>query len=97
MSHTAQMVANTECEISRFDIHNISKIEIVINRYSNINIKGEFRVIYKNESNNWIEILKLSENENLSPRDEWEVFSMNINEDNYEVKFIFNKKILIIK
>ena len=91
------MITDTECEISRIDIHNINKIEIVIIRYSNVNIMGEFKILYKNESNNWIELLKSFENDSLTSRDDWEIFTININENNYGVKFIFNKKILIIK
>ena len=57
------MLANTQCEISRNDIHNVNKIEIVKNRYSNSDTMGEFFVLYKNDSNNWVEILKLPEND----------------------------------
>ena len=35
---------NTYAEISRFDIHNIRKIELIINRYSQDNIMGESSV-----------------------------------------------------
>ena len=42
--------SNTYAEISRFDIHNIIKIELVINRYSQDNIMGEFSVFYKNSN-----------------------------------------------
>ena len=90
--NTFYMLANTQCEISRNDIHNVSKIEIVISRYSNNNTMGEFSVLYKNDSDNWIEILKLSENSELTDREEWGTFTIDINENNYGIKFIFDKK-----
>ena len=42
------LTSNTYAEISRFDIHNIIKIQLVINRYSLDNIMGEFNILYKN-------------------------------------------------
>ena len=36
------LTSNTYAEISRFDIYNIIKIELIINRYSQDNIMGEF-------------------------------------------------------
>ena len=95
--NTYYMLANTQCEIERNDIHNVNKVDNVINRYSNSSTMGEFYVLYKNDSNNWVEILKLAENESLTNRDDWEIYTININEKNYGIKFIFDKKILIIK
>ena len=64
------MLANTRCEVCRYDIHNVNKIEIVINRYSNLNTMGEFFVLYKSDSDNWVEALKLPENDRLTGRDD---------------------------
>ena len=38
------LTSNTYAEISRFDIHNIIKIELIINRYSQDNMMGEFNI-----------------------------------------------------
>ena len=38
------LTTNTYAEISKFDIHNIIKIELIINRYSHDNIMGEFSI-----------------------------------------------------
>ena len=37
---------NTYAELSRFDIHDIIKIQLIINRYSLDNIMGEFNILY---------------------------------------------------
>ena len=42
---------NTYAEISRYDVHNIIKVELIINRYSLDNIMGEFSVFYRNSNN----------------------------------------------
>ena len=86
------MLAKTQCEISKNDVHSVNKIEIVISRYSNINVMGEFYVLYKNNSKSWVELLKLPENDRLTSRSDWGVFTININENNYGIKFVFEKK-----
>ena len=45
------LTSNTYAEIFRFDIHNILKVELIINRYSQDNIMSEFSVFYKNSNN----------------------------------------------
>ena len=86
------LASNTYAEFSRFDIHNIIKIELIINRYSLDNIMGEFSVLYKNSNDEWIEIHKIDENTNLNAINEWETISITISENNYGVKFRHKKK-----
>ena len=50
------LTSNTYAEISSFDIHIIIKIELIINRYSQDKIMGEFSIFYKNSNNDWIEV-----------------------------------------
>ena len=89
---TYYMIANTECEIIKDNIHNISKIDFIYNRYSNSGKMGEFKILYKNKDDEYIESLKFSEKDSLKLRNEWLSSSTNINESNYGVKIIFNKK-----
>ena len=84
--------SNTYAEISRFDIHNIIKIEIIINRYSLDNIMGEFSVFYKISNDEWIELYKINENENINAINEWEPITLSISENNYGIKIRHNKK-----
>ena len=83
---------NTYAEISRFDIHNIIKIELIISRYSLDNIMGEFNILYKNSNDEWIELYKIEENINITPRDQWESITLSISENNYSIKFRHDKK-----
>ena len=83
---------NTYAEISRFDIHNIIKIELIMNRYSLDNIMGEFTILYKNSNDKWIELYKIEENSNITPRDQWDEIKITISENNYGIKFKHNKK-----
>ena len=83
---------NTYAEISRFDIHNIIKIQIIINRYSQDNIMGEVIILYKNSNDEWIEFYKIEENTKITPRDEWETITLTISEINYGIKIRHNKK-----
>ena len=86
------LTSNTYAEISRFDIHNIIKIELIINRYSLDNIMGEFSVLYKNSNDEWIEIHKIEENTNTNAINKYETISLTISEKNYGIKFRHNKK-----
>ena len=90
--HTYNMIAKTECEIIKDNIHNTSKIDFIYNRYSNSGKMGEFKILYKNKDDEYIESLKFSENDSLTLRNECLSSSTNINESNYGVKIIFNKK-----
>ena len=83
---------NTYAEISRFDVHNIIKIDLIINRYSQDNIMGEFSVFYKNSNDEFIELYKINENENINAINEWEPISLSFSEDNYGIKIRHNKK-----
>ena len=58
--------SNTYAEISRFDIYNIIKIELIINRYSQDNIMGKFSVFYKKSNDEWTELYKIEENTNIN-------------------------------
>ena len=82
----------TYAEISRFDIHNIIKIQIIINRYSLDNIMGEFSVFYKNINDEWIELYKIEENSNINTINEWETITLSISENNYGLKIRHDKK-----
>ena len=53
------LTSNSYCEISRFDIHNIIKIQKIINCYSLDNIMGELSIFYKNSNNEWIELYEI--------------------------------------
>ena len=86
------LTGNTHAEISRFDIHNIIKIQIIINRYSLDNIMGEFSVFYKNSNDEWVEVYKINENANIYQRNEWEILTISISENNYGIKIRHNKK-----
>ena len=50
------LASNTYAEFSRFDIHNIIKIQLIINRYSLDKRMGEFNIFYKNSNDEWIEV-----------------------------------------
>ena len=86
------LTTNTYAEISRFDINNIIKIELIINRYSQDYIMGEFNVFYKNSNDNWIELYKIEENTNITSRDQWDTITLSISENNYGIKIRHNKK-----
>ena len=90
--HPYYMSANTECELIKDNIHNITKIDFIYNRYSNSGKMGEFKILYKNENDDYVESLKFDENDNLTLRDQWLSASTDINEANYGIKMIFNKK-----
>ena len=83
---------NTYAEISRSDIHNIIKIEIIINRFSLDNIMGEFSILYKNSNDEWTELYKINENENITPRYEWDSIILTVSENNYGIKIRHVKK-----
>ena len=83
---------NTYAEISRFDIHNIIKIELIINRYSQDNIIGESSILYKNSNDEWITQHTIEENTNITPRDQWETITLTISENKYGIKIRRNKK-----
>ena len=84
--------SSTYAEISRYDVHNIIQIHLIINRYSLDNIMGEFSIFYKNSSDELIELYKIEENTNITPIDQWETISLTNNENNYGIKFRHNKK-----
>ena len=86
------LIANTYAEFSRFDIHNIIKIDLIINRYSQDSIMGEFSVFYKDSNDVWIELYKINENENINAINEWEPITLTISENNYGIKIRHNKK-----
>ena len=86
------LTSNTYAEISRFDIRNIIKIELIINRHSQDKKMGEFSLFYKNSNNDWIEVSKINENANINERNEWEVLTISISENNYGIKIRHNKK-----
>ena len=90
--HPYYMSANTECELIKDNIHNITKIDFIYNRYSASGKMGEFKILYKNKDDQYIEALKFSENESLTLRDQWLSASTSISETNYGIKMIFNKK-----
>ena len=89
--------SNNYAEISRYDIHNIIKVQLIINRYSLDNIMGEFSVFYKNSNNEWTELYTIKENTNINAIDEWESISLSITENNYGIKSRHNKEILAIR
>ena len=84
--------SNTYAEICRFDIRDIIKIDIIINRYSQDNIMGEFSVFYKNSNDEWIEFYKINENENINTINEWESIALSISENNNGIKIRHDKK-----
>ena len=84
--------SNNYADFSRYDIQNIIKIELKINRYSLENIMGEFSIYYENSNDEWIELYKINESENITPRDQWETITLSISENNYGIKIIHNKK-----
>ena len=86
------LTANTHAEISRFDIHNIIKLQIIINRYSLDNIMGEFSISYKKSNDEWIEVYKIDENANINERNEWEILTISNSENNYGLKIRHDKK-----
>ena len=90
--HTHFLAQKNYAEISRLDIHNITKIELVINRFSLDNIMGELTILYKNSNDKWIELHKTDENENITARNEWDTLSLSISEKNYGVCIRHNKR-----
>ena len=90
--HPYYMSANTECELIRDNIHNITKIDFIYNRYSNSGKMGELKILYKNENDDYVESLKFDENDNLTLRDQWLSASTDINEANFGIKMTFIKK-----
>ena len=53
---------------------------------------GETSILYKNSNDEWITHHTIAENENISPRDEWEFITISISENNYGTKIKHNKK-----
>ena len=86
------LATNNYAEISRYDIHNIIKVELIKNRYSQDNIMGELSVFYKNSNNEWIELYEIGENTNINAINEWELITLTNSENNYGIKIRHNKK-----
>ena len=86
------LASNTYAEISRFDIHNFLKTELIINRYSLHNIMGEFSILYKISNDEWITHHTIAENENITPIDEWETITLTISENKYGIRIRHDKK-----
>ena len=84
--------SNNYAEISRYDIHNIIKVGLIINRSSQDNILGEISVFYKNSNNEWSELYKKEENSNINAINEWEIITLSISENNYGIKIRHDKK-----
>ena len=55
---------------------------------------GEFNILYKNSNDEWTELHKIEENENITPRDQWETLTLSTSENNYGIKIRHNKKII---
>ena len=53
---------------------------------------GEFSILYKNSNDEWIELYKIEENENITPIDHWETITLTISENNYGIKIRHDKK-----
>ena len=86
------LTTNTYAEISRFDIHNIIKVKLVISRYSIHEIMGEFSLFFEKSNIEWIELYKIEENSNINAIDEMETITLSISENNYGIKIRHNKK-----
>ena len=86
------LATDNYAEIFRYDIHNIIKVELIINRYSQDNIMGEFSVFYKNSNNQWTELYKIEENTNINAIYDWETISLSISENIYGIKIRHNNK-----
>ena len=90
--HSNFLNTNTYAEISRYDFHNIIKIELIIKRYSLNNIMGETVILHKNSNDEWIELYKFNENENITPRDQLQTITLTTSEKNYGMKIRRDKK-----
>ena len=53
---------------------------------------GEFSILYKNSNDEWIELYKIEEKTNITPRDQWETITLTISENNYSIRIRHNKK-----
>ena len=91
------LTSNTYAGFSRFDINNIIKIQLIINRYSLDNIMGEFNILYKNSYDELIELFKIEENTKIFPIDQWETITLTISENIYGIKLDIIRKIQPIR
>ena len=68
------------------DIHNIKHIKLVYSRPNIDNTSGGFTISLLNNSNQWIEVLKFDNDENLTDDYIWGVEDIDIDFKNYGIK-----------
>ena len=90
--HAGNMGLDTTVELFRKDIHNVTRFEMIMNNFEWNNSVGEITILIKDVNDVWKEVLKLEENTNVSLRHEWDTHTVDINERNYGIKMVINRK-----
>ena len=77
-------------KLERNDLHNISHIKLIYARPDINNVSGRFRMFLLNESDEWIEVLKFNNNENLTAPNIWATSNTNVNFKNYAIRLRYD-------
>ena len=78
---------NDDCyiKLERRDIHNIRGIKLVYSRPNLDNTSGIFTISLLNNSNTWVEVLKIDNDQYLTDNYVWGVEEVDINFNNYSI------------
>ena len=71
--------------MERRDLQNICHIKLIHARPNFQDVSGSFKILLLNELNEWVEILKFDNNQNLTEEYVWGVANVEINIKNYGV------------
>ena len=71
--------------LERRDIHNIKHIKLIYSRPNIDNTSGRFTITLLNNLNEWVEVLKFDNNQNLTDNYVWGLAEIDINFKNYGI------------
>ena len=77
-------------QLERRDLHNISHIKLTYARPDIANVSGRFRILLLNSSDEWIEVVKFNNNENLTEPYVWATHDVDINFNNYAIRLRYD-------
>ena len=77
-------------QLERRDLHNISHIKLIYARPDIANVSGRFRIFLLKDSDEWIEVLKFNNNENLTGPYVWATHNIDVNFNNYAIRLRYD-------
>ena len=77
-------------QLERRDLHNISQIKLIYARPDIANVSGRFRIFLLKDSDEWIEVLKFNNNENLTGPYVWATHNIDVNFNNYAIRLRYD-------